>query len=85
MKRERNSFRERFFPKSFRAPTEYQILNWEYEGGSQQSAVDNIVIINGVLCETTWDRWKATMLPITKFFRRTFGIHGKKTNVFRNV
>ena len=78
MKRESNSFREKFFPKSFRVPTEYQILNWEYEGGCLNGVcATNISIINGVLCETWWDKVKATSLPFLKSFRTFFGIKNK--------
>lgn len=75
MKQERNSFRDKFFPKSVRIPTEFQILEWEYEGGCLNGVCSsNISIINGVLCETWWERIKATSLPFWKSFRPLLGL-----------
>jgi hypothetical protein len=70
----KNSFREKFFPKSFRVPTEFQINTWEYEGGSLNGACDNTVIINGVLCQTWFEKVKATVLPYWRRFVTFLGL-----------
>lgn len=68
-----NSLRQRFFPHSFRVPTEFQMNTWENEGGCLNGNCD-IVIINGVLCQTWSDRVKATIEPYWKNFKSLFSI-----------
>ncbi|OYZ22327.1 MAG: hypothetical protein B7Y39_07560 [Bdellovibrio sp. 28-41-41] len=69
----RNSLRQRFFPHSFRVPTEFQINTWENEGGCLNGNCD-VVIINGVLCQTWFDRVKATMGPYLKNVKSFFSV-----------
>lgn len=67
----KNSLKQKFFPNSFRVPTEFQINTWEYEGGCLNANCD-VVIINGVLCQTWSDRVKATLAPYWKNFKSLF-------------
>jgi len=57
----KKSLREKLIPSSVRIPTEYQFQTWEYEGGRLKHSEDNIVIINGVLCETWKQKVRASM------------------------
>lgn len=68
----RYSLRRRFFPNSFRVPTQFQINTWEYEGGCLNGNCDDVVIVNGVLCQTWSDRVKATLAPYWKNFKLFF-------------
>ncbi|MBL7543349.1 MAG: hypothetical protein JNL11_06005 [Bdellovibrionaceae bacterium] len=67
-----NILREKIFPRALRVPTEYQILTWENEGGCLDGRCNNIMIVNGILCETWFDRIKATLMPYWRRFRVFF-------------
>jgi|JI10StandDraft_1071094.scaffolds.fasta_scaffold2455903_1 hypothetical protein len=69
----RNSLRQKFFPNSFRVPTEFQINTWENEGGCLNGNCD-VIIINGVLCQTWFDRVKAITVPYLKNVKSIFTI-----------
>lgn len=75
----KNSLRQKFFPNSFRIPTEVQINTWENEGGCINGACENVVIVNGVLCQTWLDRVKATLSPIWKNFKSLFSFSNQQT------
>jgi len=68
----KNSLRRKFFPNSFRVPTQFQMNTWEYEGGCLNGDCENIVIINGVLCQTWFDKVKATVNPHWRNFKLLF-------------
>ncbi len=76
---QKNSLRQKFFPSSFRVPTEFQINTWEYEGGCINGVCENVVIINGVLCQTWFDRVKATLTPYWKNFKSFFNFSKEQT------
>lgn len=71
----RNSFRKNFFLKTVRIPTEFQLNTWENEGGCLYGACDDVVIINGVLCETMLDRVKATFKPYFSGTKKILGLN----------
>lgn len=69
----RNSLRNKLFQNPVRVPTEFQLITWENEGGNLYGANDDVVIINGILCQTWLDRVRASLRPIWKAVRTTVG------------
>lgn len=65
---QRTSFREKLFPNPLRVPTERQVLTWEDEGGNL-SMCEDVVIINGVLCQTWPERVRASFRSHWDWFR----------------
>ena len=57
---------------SNRRPTEVQLKTWVNEGGQNFGDIKKVSLVNGVLCQTWSEKFRATLHPYINSFKKIF-------------